>query len=65
VTHSPYAEPVLEHRGRGGIIAEGIARVVLDVDGLEGGEILVARWRSPSWTPVFGKNAAAVVDVGG
>jgi phosphohistidine swiveling domain-containing protein len=49
-------------------IAEGVARVVLDVaqlGDLEPGEILVAPITSPSWTPVFGKIAAAVSDIGG
>ena len=48
--------------------AEGTARVILDVrqlDELEEGEILVAPVTSPSWTPVFGKVAAAVSDIGG
>jgi pyruvate, water dikinase len=47
---------------------EGTARVVLDVRDigkLEDGEILVAPVTSPSWTPVFGKVAAAVSDIGG
>jgi pyruvate,water dikinase len=47
---------------------EGPARVVLAVDrlgDLEPGEILVAPVTSPSWTPVFGKIAAAVSDIGG
>ena len=49
-------------------IAEGRARVVLDVreiNDLESGDILVAPVTSPSWTPVFGKIAAAVSDIGG
>jgi pyruvate,water dikinase len=49
-------------------IAEGPARVILDVDRLndvEGGEILVAAFTSTSWTPVFGRIAAAVTDAGG
>jgi pyruvate, water dikinase len=49
-------------------IAEGVARVVLDVERLgelRAGEILVAPITSPSWTPVFGKIAAAVSDIGG
>jgi pyruvate, water dikinase len=49
-------------------IAEGTARVVLDVRDIgkiEEGEILVAPVTSPSWTPVFGKVAAAVSDIGG
>jgi pyruvate, water dikinase len=48
--------------------AEGDARVILAVDQLgelEEGEILVAPVTSPSWTPVFGKVAAAVSDIGG
>jgi len=48
--------------------AEGPARVILDIDQLaelEEGEILVAPSTSPSWTPVFGKIAAAVLDSGG
>lgn len=49
-------------------VAEGTARVILDVDRLgelEPGEILVAPVTSPSWTPVFGRIAAAVSDIGG
>jgi pyruvate,water dikinase len=49
-------------------VAEGVARVILDVRDigkLEEGEILVAPVTSPSWTPVFGKVAAAVSDIGG
>jgi pyruvate,water dikinase len=49
-------------------VVEGVARVVLDVrdvGNLEEGEILVAPVTSPSWTPVFGKVAAAVSDIGG
>jgi pyruvate,water dikinase len=49
-------------------VVEGTARVVLDLQQLgelEPGEILVAPVTSPSWTPVFGKIAAAVSDIGG
>jgi pyruvate,water dikinase len=49
-------------------VAEGPARVVLRVDQLdelENGEILVAPFTSTSWTPVFGRIAAAVTDAGG
>ncbi len=49
-------------------VVEGTARVILDVrdiGDLENGEILVAPVTSPSWTPVFGKVAAAVSDIGG
>ena len=48
--------------------AEGPARVVLDpgqLDRLQPGEVLVAPSTSTSWTPVFGKLAAAISDVGG
>ena len=48
--------------------AEGPARVILDsgqLDRLEPGEVLVAPSTSTSWTPVFGKLAAAVSDIGG
>ena len=49
-------------------LVEGNARVILDVRDigkLEEGEILVAPVTSPSWTPVFGKVAATVSDIGG
>jgi pyruvate,water dikinase len=49
-------------------VVEGTARVILDVrdiGDLEEGEILVAPVTSPSWTPVFGKIAATVSDIGG
>ena len=49
-------------------VAEGSARVLLRVDQLgelEDGEILVAPVTSPSWTPVFHRIAAAVLDTGG
>jgi pyruvate,water dikinase len=49
-------------------VAEGRARVLLSPDRLgelEHGEILVAPFTSPSWAPVFGKIAAAVLDAGG
>jgi pyruvate, water dikinase len=49
-------------------VVEGPARVILDVlqlDELQDGEILVAPFTSTSWTPVFGRIAAAVTDAGG
>ena len=49
-------------------VAEGRARVVLrpeQLGELQQGEILVAPSTSTSWTPVFGKIAAAVLDSGG
>jgi pyruvate,water dikinase len=42
--------------------------VILDVEQLadvQDGEILVAPFTSTSWTPVFGRIAAAVTDAGG
>jgi pyruvate,water dikinase len=48
--------------------AEGRARVIrhaAHLGDLEDGEILVAPTTSTSWTPVFGKIAAAVLDTGG
>jgi pyruvate, water dikinase len=49
-------------------VVEGAARVILDVEQLgevQDGEILVAAFTSTSWTPVFGRIAAAVTDAGG
>jgi pyruvate,water dikinase len=49
-------------------VAEGRARVVVRVEqlhDLEDGEILVAPFTSTSWTPTFGRIAAAVTDAGG
>jgi pyruvate,water dikinase len=49
-------------------VAEGSARVILDVQQLaelRDGEVLVALFTSTSWTPVFGRIAAAVTDAGG
>jgi pyruvate,water dikinase len=49
-------------------VVEGVARVVMnleDLDHLEDGEILVAPVTNPSWTPIFGRIAAAVSDIGG
>ena len=49
-------------------MAEGRARLIFGPDELgeiREGDILVAPSTSTSWTPVFGKIAAAVLDVGG
>ncbi len=49
-------------------VVEGIARVIVGVEQLrevEDGEVLVASCTSTSWTPVFGRIAAAVTDAGG
>ena len=48
--------------------AEGLARVILhpaQLGELHHGEILIAASTATSWTPVFGKIAAAVLDTGG
>jgi pyruvate,water dikinase len=49
-------------------VAEGPVRVVRDVAGfgsLQPGEVLVAPFTNPSWTPLFGHAAAVVADTGG
>jgi pyruvate,water dikinase len=48
-------------------IAEGIARVVLDprAEVLQRGEILVAPFTDPGWTPLFINAAGLVMEVGG
>ena len=49
-------------------VAEGLARVILHTDQLgelRRGEVLVAPSSSPSWTPVYERIAAAVLDSGG
>jgi len=53
--------------GSSGVV-EGVARVIHSVEQLrevEDGEVLVASCTSTSWTPVFGRIAAAVMDAGG
>lgn len=48
-------------------VAEGCARVILDPvsqGALQPGEILVAPYTDPAWTPLFMSAAAAVVEVG-
>ena len=48
-------------------IIEGIAKVVLDpnIDILAKGEILIAPFTDPGWTPLFINAAALVMEVGG
>jgi phosphohistidine swiveling domain-containing protein len=48
-------------------VAEGVARVVLDpgVEVLRAGEILVAPYTDPGWTPLFTHAAGLVTEVGG
>jgi pyruvate,water dikinase len=53
--------------GSSGVV-EGVARVIFGIDDLrelQDGEVLVASCTSTSWTPVFGRIAAAVTDAGG
>jgi pyruvate,water dikinase len=48
-------------------VAEGLARVILDPAAdvnLEPGEILVAPYTDPAWTPLFPGAAAVIVEVG-
>jgi pyruvate,water dikinase len=64
------AEPGDTLRGAAGSsgVVEGVARVIVSVDQLrdiEDGEVLVAPCTATSWTPVFGRIAAAVTDAGG
>ncbi len=49
-------------------VAEGLARVLVDVSQLkevQPGEIIVCSSTNPMWNPVFGKVKAVVTDVGG
>lgn len=48
-------------------VAEGIAKVVLDpsTEALEPGEILVAPFTDPGWTPLFVNAAGLITEVGG
>jgi phosphohistidine swiveling domain-containing protein len=49
-------------------VATGRVRVILDATGfgtLQSGEILVCPYTNPSWTPLFSRAAAVVVDSGG
>lgn len=50
-----------------GGVYEGIVRVVHDPasDELKAGEVLVARYTDPGWTPLFGHAGALVMEVGG
>jgi len=68
----PIREPekVVEIKGYPGSpgVAEGVARVILDVAELgqfQTGEILVTRLTTPAWTSVFAKAKAVVTDIGG
>ena len=49
-------------------VVEGVARVVENVEearGLRRGEILVARYTNPSWTPIFNLAGGIVIEEGG
>jgi pyruvate,water dikinase len=49
-------------------VAEGVARVVLDVDeiaSVRDGDVLVCTITSPAWAPIFPKVKAVVTDIGG
>ena len=49
-------------------VAEGVARVVENVEearSLRRGEILVARYTNPSWTPIFNLAGGIVIEEGG
>lgn len=60
-------EGALAGLGASAGVVEGIAKVVLDpsVDVLNAGEILVAPYTDPGWTPLFVHAAGLVCDVGG
>jgi pyruvate,water dikinase len=60
-------EGALAGLGASAGVVEGIAKVVLDpsVDILHAGEILVAPFTDPGWTPLFVHAAGLVCDVGG
>jgi pyruvate,water dikinase len=67
ISEGDVADTITGIAGSPGVV-EGAARVILDVDQLgeiRDGEILVAPFTSTSWTPVFGRIAAAVTDAGG
>ena len=66
----PKPEEVTELKGfpASAGVAEGLARVIIDVDELgqlQPGEILVCLCTSPSWTPAFAKIKAIATDLGG
>lgn len=60
-------EGALAGLGASAGIVEGVARVILDpsTDVLHAGEILVAPYTDPGWTPLFVHAAGLVCDVGG
>ena len=60
-------EGALAGLGASAGVVEGFAKVVLDpsVDILNAGEILVAPYTDPGWTPLFVHAAGLVCDVGG
>lgn len=60
-------EGALSGLGASAGVVEGVARVVLDpsTEVLHAGEILVAPYTDPGWTPLFVHAAGLVCDVGG
>jgi pyruvate,water dikinase len=49
-------------------VAEGPARIILEAthfDRLRAGDVLIAPYTNPAWTPLFPRAAAVVVDTGG
>ena len=64
ITFPPERCPVAPFRGG---VVEGIARVVADpyTETVAPGEILVAPFTDPGWTPLFINSAGLVMEVGG
>jgi rifampicin phosphotransferase len=65
--HGPLAPGELAGLAASAGVAEGVARVVLDParQVLQAGEILVAPFTDPGWTPLFVHAAGLVMEVGG
>jgi phosphohistidine swiveling domain-containing protein len=65
--HGPLAPGELAGVAASAGVVEGIARVVLDParQVLEAGEILIAPFTDPGWTPLFVHAAGLVMEVGG
>jgi len=70
IPHSPPKrdiEDTLTGTGAAPGVVEGVARIVTDPasERLQRGEILVAPYTDPGWTPLFLNAAAVVTEVGG
>lgn len=64
----PFTAPALQGAPCSHGVAEGVARVARTVEEAEAvspGEVLVALYTDPGWTPVFARCGAAVVERGG